>query len=52
MNKEKQITIKYSKGLENSTQVINEKDYNKAKNRLGKLGYKVSKCDTNEKTTK
>lgn len=52
MKQVKQITIKYSKGLENSTQVINEKDYFKAKARLEKLGYKVSKCDTKEKTTK
>jgi len=37
MNKEKQITIKYSKGLENSTQVINEKDYNKAKKQTGEI---------------
>ena len=36
-----QITIKYSKALESSTQVINEKDYYKAKARLEKLGYKV-----------
>ena len=43
MKQEKQITIKYSKGLESSTQVINEKDYYKAKSRLEKLGYKVSK---------
>lgn len=43
MKQEKQITIKYSKGLESSTQVINEKDYFKAKARLEKLGYKVEK---------
>lgn len=38
-----QITIKYSKGIESSTQVILEKDYYKAKARLEKLGYKVEK---------
>ena len=38
-----QITIKYSKGFESSTQVILEKDYYKAKARLEKLGYKVEK---------
>jgi broad-specificity NMP kinase len=38
-----QITIKYSKALESSTQVILEKDYYKAKARLEKLGYKVEK---------
>ena len=38
-----QITIKYSKALESSTQVILEKDYYKAKARLKKLGYKVEK---------
>ena len=27
-----------------------EPPYDHAKNRLEKLGYKVSKCDTNEKT--
>ena len=42
-NQLQQITIRYSKGLENSTQVINEKDYYKAKARLEKLGYKVEK---------
>ena len=36
-----QITIKYSKALESSTQVILEKDYYKAKARLEKLGYKI-----------
>jgi hypothetical protein len=41
--KTQQITIKYSKGLESSTQVINLSDYYKAKARLEKLGYKVEK---------
>lgn len=42
-NKDKQITIKYSKGLENSTQVILEKDYSRTKIKLEGLGYKVKK---------
>ena len=51
MNKEKQITIKYSKyttlgGHEEGSQKVTEKGYNKAKNRLEKLGYKVSKQET------
>jgi hypothetical protein len=41
--KEVQITIKYSKGLDTGTQVINLSDYYKAKARLEKLGYKVEK---------
>jgi len=41
--KQVQITIKYSKGLESSTQVINLNDFYKAKARLEKLGYKVEK---------
>ena len=41
--KTQQITIKYSKGLESSTQIIDIKDYYKAKARLEKLGYKVEK---------
>jgi len=32
--KPQQITIKYTKGLDTGTQVINEKDYYKAKARL------------------
>jgi hypothetical protein len=41
--KTQQITIKYSKGLDTGTQVINLSDYYKAKARLEKLGYKVEK---------
>jgi hypothetical protein len=41
--KPQQITIKYTKGLDTGTQLINEKDYYKAKSRLEKLGYKVEK---------
>jgi len=42
-NKDKQITIKYSKGLENSTQVIWESDYFRVKLKLERLGYEVKK---------
>lgn len=40
---EKQITIKYSKGLENSTQTIEESKYWRVKIKLEQLGYKVEK---------
>jgi hypothetical protein len=38
-----QITIKYTKGVECSTQVIEEKNYYKVKAKLEKIGYKVEK---------
>jgi tetrahydromethanopterin S-methyltransferase subunit G len=41
--KPQQITIKYSKGLDTGTQVIDLNDYYKVKSRLEKLGYKVEK---------
>ena len=38
-----QITIKYTKGVESSTQVIEEKNYYKVKAKLEKIGYIVEK---------
>jgi hypothetical protein len=38
-----QITIKYTKGVESSTQVIEEKNYYKVKAKLEKIGYIVER---------
>jgi hypothetical protein len=38
-----QITIKYTKGVESSTQVIEESNYYKVKAKLEKIGYIVEK---------
>lgn len=38
-----QITIKYTKGVEASTQVIDEKNYFKEKAKLEKKGYIVER---------
>jgi len=38
-----QITIKYTKGVEASTQVIDEKNYYKVKAKLEKIGYIVER---------
>ena len=38
-----QITIKYTKGVESNTKVIEEKNYYKEKAKLEKIGYKVEK---------
>lgn len=41
--KDKQITIRYTKGKEDSTQVIYERNYHLIKSKLEKIGYKVEK---------
>lgn len=38
-----QITIKYTKGVESSTQVIDENNYYKVKAKLEKIGYTVER---------
>jgi hypothetical protein len=43
MNTPKRIKIKYKRGCEEATQFIEESKYNLVKNKLEKLGYKVSK---------
>lgn len=53
MSKEKLVIIKYVDEFNYvASETIPAKNYMRLKEQLEKLGYKVSKCDTNEKTTK